>query len=120
MIDSINKDLYESLIKELDENNIFYFCIEQIRFKNYIINTSFGVKQCLLLDSNGVVIDGFSRSPINNYLYKGKTFYELLGGVDGIANPIDKLIYIDNIYLGPIQPHAIDKTVMCGQDYRIN
>lgn len=100
----INPEL-PSIIKRLfDAYGARYWCVStQFRVDNYIVNASFGVKECLVLDDYGVVIDGFVTTPQfgnGDFKYKDKTFFELLGGIDNksiTASPIDKSLYINNL-----------------------
>jgi hypothetical protein len=100
----INPEL-PSIIKRLfDAHGARYWCVStQFRVDNYIVNASFGVKECLVLDDHGVVIDGFvttAQFDVDDFKYKDKSFFELLGGISNkstTASPIDKLLYINNI-----------------------
>lgn len=113
IIYSKNKNL-EKIAKEvLAKNNILDFEVNQLRIDNYIINTSFGMRECLLISDDGVVIDGFTSRPFSDFLYKGKTFFELLcntiytPNMSILATPIDKELYINNLEL----PHPFDVSV---------
>ena len=82
-ITSKDPNLYDLISSELSYSNFGIITADtiQIRYKNYIVNTAFGIKECLLLDDAGNIIDGFVRTGLNNYTYKGKSFFELLGGI---------------------------------------
>lgn len=107
IINSLMSNLLEHITKKLSDNNINSFEFRQIRFDNFLINTSFIIRSCLVLSDDGTVIDGFDTSPICYSPYKGKSFFELLGGkiytqdMSIMATPIDKKLYIDNKYVEP-------------------
>lgn len=113
IIYSKNENLEKIAREVLSKNNILEFEVNQLRTDNYIINTSFGLRECLLLSDDGVVIDGFTSKPFSDFLYKGKTFFELLcnttytPNMSILATPIDKKFYIDNIEL----PHPFNVAV---------
>jgi hypothetical protein len=123
IVNSITPNLFETIRDELYSNNIPSTDTHQIRYKNYIVNTSFTIQCCLVLSNGGEVLDGFVASPICNYLYKGKTFAELLGlsgeypqDISVTARPIPKELYIGVSYYGPIHPSVFNSNILCGYD----
>jgi hypothetical protein len=102
IINSIRENLFSLVEQTLIRNNAHSFIVDQHRFDNLIINTSFIIRECLVLDDNGVIIDGFTMMPFSDFPYKGKSFFELLGGgkytphMSRIASPIDTSLYINN------------------------
>ena len=104
----ISNTLYQDILN-LSNSGIWLHGKEQIKIGNYLINTSFGPKECLLLDDSGVVIDGFVISRKPEYMYNGKPFYELLGGkleYGMTSNPLSEMLYVKTP-INLIIPHII-------------
>lgn len=75
--------------------------ISQLKIGNYIINTQFGIRECIEIDGSGLVVDGYIRLFSGYLKYHGKNFLYLLTGdtditKEYIANPIDKKLYIND------------------------
>jgi hypothetical protein len=81
----------------LEEYNVFQYEKQQVRIGNFLINVHLGARGILVLDDNSRIIDGFVSGIGNYWLYRGISFYDLLGGKDGIANPINFELYCDKI-----------------------
>jgi hypothetical protein len=80
----------------------------QVRIDNYLINIHYGPTECLVFNDNEEIVDGFVKDSSYYWVYKGKLFSELLGGIDGvasIASPINPSEYSSNIHEEQIHPN---------------
>lgn len=89
------------------DNCINPFNKQQIRLNNYLINIHLGVSECILFDNDENIVDGFVTKFGGFWLYKGKTFFELLGSVEGIANPLHKSLYENSVEIEQTHPDLI-------------
>jgi hypothetical protein len=93
---SINPELPEIAKNLISSENLWLPA--QYKKEKFLINAHFQTTECLLFDDLGKIVDGFILTDVRNFLYNGKSFFELLGGKkyskDGdIVNPIDFNLY---------------------------
>lgn len=77
IIDAISKTLYNDLlvIFPIDE---WFGGSYQLRKGRYVINTHMIIEECLVLDDDDNIIDGFSMMPILELPWKDEPFIEHL------------------------------------------
>ena len=75
---SMNPELPEIAKRLISLENLWLPA--QYKKGNFLINAHLQITECLLFDDFGKIIDGFVTTDIRNFLYNGKSFFELLGG----------------------------------------
>lgn len=74
-----NPNLYfecEEVITHIIQSTILYRCV--IQYNKYVIYWEMGPTQCLLLDNNNNIIDGYVIVQRNDILFNNKTFFSNL------------------------------------------